>query len=457
MPITLRQIAPPTPAPILAAPPLPAAEYERRCAELYAAAASDWVAVYGDREHAANLIFCCGFDPRFEEALLLLGPGERRVLLAGNEGLDYVPAVVTMAVEATLCQSFSLMGQPREAAPSLLAVLRAAGLAPGQRVGLVGWKYLEPEESDDWAAPAFVPAMLLEAVRRAVGPSGAVSDATAALMHPTGGLRHRNGAAQILRFAEGAARASAGVLRVVRGARPGMSERAAAALYGYQGDPLTCHLMLSAAGPGEALVGLRSPGDRPIAEGDGITTAIGLWGSLCCRAGLLRSSPDQAFFARYVRPYFAALAAWWGTLRIGVSGDELRRAVYAALDGAPFRPALNPGHLIGHDEWTHSPIRPGSAEPIASGMLLQCDIIPTPLPAGAALNCEDTVAVADAALRAEIRAAAPELWAEIVARREFMREALGIALAEDLLPLSVAPAYLMPFWLSPELVCVAES
>ena len=30
------------------------------------------LAVYGDREHCANLVFLSGFDPRFDKALLLL-------------------------------------------------------------------------------------------------------------------------------------------------------------------------------------------------------------------------------------------------------------------------------------------------------------------------------------------------------------------------------------------------
>ena len=456
MAVELRRIPLPARSPLPPAPPLPSAEYVARCSGLDAAAAADWVAVYGDREHAANLAFCCGFDPRFEEAMLLLGPDERRVLLVGNEGVGYVAAAAGLPLEVALCQSFSLMGQPRSTAPSLLAVLRSAGVNPGASVGVVGWKYLELEESEEPASPAFVPALVLDALRRAVGTSGSTRDATAALMHPTTGLRHQNSAAQLASFAASAARASSAVLRVVQGTRPGMSEREAAALLGYQGDPLSCHFMLSGAGPHEPVVGLRSPRDRVFAEGDGITTALGLQGSLCCRAGLLRATPDESFVARYVAPYFGAQAAWWRTLRIGVTGDELHRVVHAALEGAPFQPALNPGHLIGLDEWTHSPVRPGSQELIHSGMLIQCDIIPDPLPAGHALNCEDTVAVADAALRAELRAGYPELWAAIEARRAFMREALGITLAEELLPLSVATAYLPPFWLAPDMVCVVS-
>jgi hypothetical protein len=436
-------------------PPIGAEEYERRLVEIYAAAGADWVIVYGDREHSANLAFACGFDPRFEEALLVLGPAGRRVLIVGNEGVDYVPAAAGLLVQVALCQSLSLMGQPRSRAPRLADVLRAIGIAEGARMALIGWKYLEAEETDDPTAPAFVPALLADTARQICGAGGRVFDGTAVLMHPAHGLKARNGAAQIAAYAWAAERAANAVLRVVRGARPGMSEYEVAGLMGYQGDPLACHVMMTGgAGP---VVGLRSPSARRLAEGDGVTTAIGLWGSLSCRAGVLSATPEADFVERYVGPYFGALATWWQSLRIGVEGGAIHAAVLGALAGAPFAPALNPGHLIALDEWTHTPIRAGSADRIASGMVLQCDIIPSPLPAGRALNCEDTVAVADAALRAELQAGYPELWGRIEARRGWMREALGIALPEELLPLSTAPAYLPPFWMASELVCVAEA
>jgi hypothetical protein len=450
MPFALRAIAPPPPAPSYPQPSIPTAEYERRVAALRAATDSEWVVVYGDREHAANLAFMCGFDPRFEEALLVLGPGDLRALLVGNEGLGYTSAA-GLPVDVHLCQSLSLMGQPRDTAPRLRDILAQLGVAAGARVGLVGWKYLEPEECDDPTAPAFVPAMLVDALQRLVGPGIALHDATSLLMHPTSGLKSHSSAAQIARYAWAAERTSDAVLRIVRGARPGMSELEAAGLMGYQGEPLACHpMMVSSDGP---IVGLRSPGARRLAEGDGVTTAIGYWGGLSCRAGLLRATPDQSFIDRYVEPYYRAIAAWWGALRIGATGGAIHHAVMSALADAAFRPALNPGHLIAIDEWSHTPIRPGSLEQIASGMVFQCDIIPTPMPDGAALNCEDTVAVADAALRAEIAASYPELWARIEARRALMQTLLGGPLPEELLPLSTAPAYLMPFWLAPDLVC----
>jgi hypothetical protein len=223
----------------------------------------------------------------------------------------------------------------------------------------------------------------------------------------------------------------------------------------YQGDPLSCHVMMSGGhGP---IVGLRSPSGRQLADGDGVTTAVGFRGSLCCRAGLLSATIDDRFQSEFVTPYFRAIATWWQTLRIGITGDAIHRAVLASLEGAAFAPGLNPGHLIADDEWVHTPIRPGSAEQIAPGMIFQCDIIPAPLPDGYALNCEDTVAVADADLRASLAANYPDFWRRVQLRQAFLREALGIQIADELLPLSSAPAYLPPFWLQCDTVCTVAN
>ena len=47
--------------------------------------------VYGDREHFANLAYLTNFDPRFEEALLVVGPESRPLLIVGNECEAYLP------------------------------------------------------------------------------------------------------------------------------------------------------------------------------------------------------------------------------------------------------------------------------------------------------------------------------------------------------------------------------
>ena len=41
--------------------------------------------VYADREHSANLSYLTGFDPRFEEALLVVGDDDEPAILVGNE------------------------------------------------------------------------------------------------------------------------------------------------------------------------------------------------------------------------------------------------------------------------------------------------------------------------------------------------------------------------------------
>ena len=219
-----------------------------------------------------------------------------------------------------------------------------------------------------------------------------------------------------------------------------MSEMRALSHMHYAGLPLTMHPIF-VSGKGE-INGLRSPSAKIVEYGDGVSVGIGYWGSLICRASMMLGVPDETYFEQVVTPYFRAIATWHQTLRIGISGGEVFQAVHQAFGASPLRPALNPGHLTSFDEWVHSPIRPDSGETIRSGMVFQCDIIPTPLPPGQLMNCEDTVAVADASLRAEIRASYPELWARTQQRRQFIREAIGIQLAEELLPLTDATAYL---------------
>lgn len=456
MKIELRRVALPEFGVPDALPTIPGAEYEARCAALFAGVDADWVGVYGDREHLGNLAFLTGFDPRFEEALLLLGPGDRRVLLVGNEGVFHAQ-VAGLPLEVVLYQPFSLMGQPRDSSPPLPDLLRAIGLREGDRVAVVGWKYLEAGEAgqeDDGAFPAFVPAFVLRAIERVTGETPA--DVTAALMHPTDGLRADNSAAQIAGFEWGAARSSAAVLRVLRATRPGMTEREAMGAMGYAGEPQSCHPIVASSDASGPLNGLRSPTSRRIAAGDAISCGVGYWGGLSCRAGLVAKTPDAAFVAEVVEPYYAAVATWWSTIGLGVPGgtvDSIIRGTLAGA-GATFAPLLNPGHLISYEEWVHSPIRPGSVEPLASGMVLQCDIIPYDLGPGRVINCEDTVALGDEALRAALADGFPEMWLRIEARRAFMRDALGIQLRPEVLPLSTAPAYLPPFWLADDLVSV---
>lgn len=435
-----------------AIPEIPPSLLARLCDDAYGRAGCEWLVIYGDREHSGNLLFLTGFDPRFEEALLVLGPKGRRSFVVGNECYDYAAASPIGISDLQLSQSMSLMGQDRSGRPRLADALRGCGIAAGDRVGVVGWKYLEPEEGDETPA-FFVPSFVVSVLQSIVGSSGALVDRTAVLLDPSEGLRSVVGAEHIALYEWGMARASAALWRAVSSVREGDTELEAAARIGYAGEPLSCHTMMTTAGPDGAVIGLRSPTARPLRRGAGISAAVGYWGGLSSRAGLLADRDDD--FLRLAVAYFRGLLAWYDTVDVGVSGGEIFGAVADALGRGGLSSALNPGHLTSFDEWTNTPIRPGSAGVIRSGMPFQVDIIPQPVRRGWALNCEDGVAIADADLRAALATRYPAVHARIEARRRFVGQQLGITLKDCILPLSSTPLCLPPFWFASDRLLAA--
>jgi hypothetical protein len=205
-----------------------------------------------------------------------------------------------------------------------------------------------------------------------------------------------------------------------------------------------------------ATLGLLSPGDRRIERGDRFTTAFGIWGALNCRAGFVVEDAGELpagirdYVERLVAPYFAAVAEWYGALRVGQTGGALFDIVERHLGDPFFGIFLNPGHQIGLDEWVNSPISKGSTIELRSGMALQVDIIPATGTDYFTTNIEDGIALADAGLRDALADRYPDTWRRIEARRRFMADALGIVLHADVLPFSNIPAYLPPFVLRPD-------
>ena len=204
-------------------PRIPAGTYGKRCDELFSRAGCDWVAVYADREHQANIAFLTGFEPRFEEALLLLGRGGRRIIVTGNESTAYTPVAGLAGFDTVLSQSMSLMGQDRSQRPSLNSVLRDCGLCSGHKIGIVGWKYLESGEIEGGEVGYFLPHHFVRVIEKIAGDASAVTDVTSILMHQTKGLRAVVDADEIAMLEWGAARASAAVWRVVSQTEPGES------------------------------------------------------------------------------------------------------------------------------------------------------------------------------------------------------------------------------------------
>jgi hypothetical protein len=426
-------------------PKIPNAVYTGRMDRLVGRAGEagyDRLIVYADREHSANLSYLTGFDPRFEEALLIVGGNELPLVLAGNECVGMAEgAPLPMRVE--LFQDLSLPGQPRDRSRPLREILADEGISGGTRVGVIGWKgYSRPDMLD---APAF----LIDELRAATGETELVENAISLLIDAGTGLRVINEVEQLAAYEYAACQTSNGVRRLLFGLQPGMTEQEAVRLLEWNGTPLSCHLMLTAGK--RASLGLLSPGDRPIRRGDRFTVAFGIWGALNCRAGFVVEDaaelPDdiQDYVDRLVGPYFAAVTEWYEAMHIGQTGGVLHEIVDRHLGDPFFGIFLNPGHQISLDEWVNSPVAPGSPIELRSGMAFQVDIIPATGTEYFTTNIEDGVALADESLRDEFATRYPEAWERVQARRRFMKEELGIDLHEDVLPFSNIPAYLPPF------------
>jgi hypothetical protein len=430
-------------------PEMPPERYAARIEQLRARMTDrgyDRLVVWADREHSAGISFLTGFDPRFEEAILIVtGDGEPAILV-GNECWGMAGAA-PLPMRRILFQDLSLPSQPRDRSLPLSEILGDEGIVAGARVGVVGWKtYAE-------RATIEAPAFLVDELRRLTGPDGLVESASDLLIDPANGLRVINDVDQLAFFEWAASHTSDGIRRLLAGLEPGMTEREAVRLLDWNGSPLSCHLMLSSGS--RATLGLLSPVDRAIEHGDRFTVAFGIWGALTCRAGFVVEGAGglpagiRDYVDRLVGPYFGAVAEWYETIRIGLPGGALQAIVDRHLGDPFFGIFLNPGHQIHLDEWVNSPISPGSTIPLRSGMAFQVDIIPATGGPYFTTNIEDGIALADERLREAFATAYPGAWARIEARRRFMAGALGIALHPDVLPFSNLPAYLPPFLLSP--------
>ena len=430
-------------------PSLPDAIYRDRLAELGLradAAGHDILVVYADREHSANMSYLTGFDPRFEESLLVVKSDGVPVVLVGNECVGIAEAA-PLPMDVRLFPGLSLPGQPDRVGTSLSDALAAAGVQSGSRVGAIGWKELDSPGRLD------LPSFVVDDLRRLTGDETLVSNATHLLIDPAEGMRVINEVEQLAYFEYAACHTSSGVRRLLFGMEPGMTEQEAVGLLQWNGSPLSCPLMLTAGD--RARLGLLSPGDRPIARGDPLTVAFGIWGALNCRAGFVvvdeaELSPDITDYVdRLVAPYFAAIVEWYEALRVGQTGGALWEIVARRLGDPFFGIFLNPGHQIHLDEWVNTPVRPNSDVELRSGMALQVDVIPATGTPYFTTNIEDGIALADRDLRTQFAQLYPEAWARIQGRRSFMRDVIGIDLHEDVLPFSNIPAYLPPFLLEP--------
>ena len=441
-------------------PPVTLAEFEARLGALRWAMERrrlGHLVVYGDREHFANLAYLTNLDPRFEEAVLVVGAAGDPLLVVGNECEGYLPVsplFVAGKLRTERFQPFSLLSQPRDRSRLIRDIFAGEGIGRHGRVGCVGWKYFDESEIPDSAHAIELPAYLVDGLRDLAGRDNVVN-ATAILMHPGDGLRSACSPAEIAYFEYTNVLASEGMRRLLFGVRDGMLDTDLARLAGFNGEPLGCHMTLATGA--NPYGGLSGPVGARVRRGDTLSTNICYWGSNICRAGWVAESaedlppPARDYVANFAGVYFEALAEWFGLLRLGKPGGELERLIAEKLPLEKFGIFLNPGHLIHLDEWVSSPIYRGSEVPLHSGMVLQVDVIPSS-EVYFSTRMEDGVVLADAGLSRRLAAEYPGCYQRCRKRRDFMADVLGIELPEGVLPLSNIPALVPPFFLRPNTV-----
>jgi hypothetical protein len=446
-------------------PPTPAEEFERRIRLARAAMERlrlTHLIVYADREHFANLAYLTGFDPRFEEAVLILGGDKKPLLLVGNECTRRLPVSALYeagGLRSELFQSFSLLDMPRDKSRRLKDILSAEGIGRHSRVGCVGWKYFTETEQPDASRAIELPSYLVDSLRDLAGRREVVN-ATAIFMNAATGLRTFCSAPEIAYLEYTGSLASDSVKRMIFALRNGMTDHQLVQAARLNGEPLGAHPSVKTEATRHC--SLVSPTGTVIRRGQPLSMGICYWGGNSCRAGWAVSSARQlplearGYIDQFAGPYFALMAAWIGALKLGALGGKFSRLVADRLPSKQFGVTLNPGHLIHLEEWLSSPFYPSSEIPLHSGMAIQTDIIPSS-PIYFSSRLEDGVVLANAGLRRQLKAEFPVCFARCQARRRFMMERLGFSVSEEVLPLSNIPGIVPPFFFSPNLVFALET
>jgi hypothetical protein len=201
---------------------------------------------------------------------------------------------------------------------------------------------------------------------------------------------------------------------------------------------------------------MSSPTGERLVRGSPASFNVAPQGANVCRAGwIAEGEADLPEGARdtldaFVGPYFEAMSEWCGLMRPGVLGGQVWEHVQNRLPPDLFGITLNPGHLIGMDEWISSPIFRDSDLPLRSGMAMQMDVIPGH-PVHASTRLEDGYVIADEELRADLAARFPDVARRCEARAGVMRD-LGMDVPDTLLPLGDTCGLLAPFFLAPDRV-----
>ena len=410
----------------------------------------DAVVVYADLEHGSNFEYLCGFLPRFEEALLILHANGKAFMVLGNENLNKAGKARIEAVPIHM-PHFSLPNQPMQTEKSVAQILASCELEDAGTIGLIGWKNFTSHVEDNHLL-FDLPYFLVEALKTVCGKAQFAN--AAYLLIGENGVRTTNNANEFAHYEYGAALAGNCILKTMDRLKVGKTEMEMAETLAADGQRHSV-VTIMATGARFEKANLY-PGNKQIQCGDKISITTGFKGGLQSRAGYAVECAEQLpekeqdYLKAVAIPYFQAVKTWLETIKIGINGNDLYEAVEAVLPKEDYGWTLNPGHLCADEEWMSSPIYPQSEETLQSGMLFQIDIIPSVNGYGG-VSCESGILLADEQLRKAIAKEYPAVWERIVKRRAYMQEVLGIRIQEDVLPTSMATAYLRPYLLKKEM------
>ena len=409
----------------------------------------DCLLIYADREHFSNMEYLTGYDPRFEESLLLLRSGERPSIVVGIEGEAY-SGISPLHLRRYVYSGFGLMGQPSEG-KKLKDILLSCGIAPGDRVGVVGWKTYRSAEFEDPDHVLDIPSYIVEILAGIVKRENLLN-ATGLLTDNGTGLRSTLELKEIIQAEIMNTKASRAVYNALGRLKEGVSEYEASRYLEADGDPMFTYPAMS-FGERNVSWGLASPRRHTcLRRGDVLSVGIGYRRAMVHRSMVFADGPKE--FLRYFgqdtlkfyMDYFALMRAWYESLGIGVTGGEVYEAV-GRRAGAPERLGirLNMGHQIHTEEWINSLFYEGSGECIRSGMAIQCDIIAGSENPYATVHVEDGIIIADQTLRNLLEKEYPQSHQRIKKRRAFLKNVLHIDLKEEILPLSDIQGMLFPY------------
>lgn len=410
----------------------------------------DAVVVYADLEHGSNFEYLCGFLPRFEEALLILHANGKAFMVLGNENLNKAGKARIEAVPIHM-PHFSLPNQPMQTEKSVAQILASCELEDAEKIGLIGWKNFTSHVEDNHLL-FDLPYFLVEALKTVCGKAQFTN--AAYLLIGENGVRTTNNANEFAHYEYGAALAGNCILKTMDRLKVGKTEMEMAETLAADGQRHSV-VTIMATGARFEKANLY-PGNKQIQCGDKISITTGFKGGLQSRAGYAVECAEQLpekeqdYLKAVAIPYFQAVKTWLETIKIGINGNDLYEAVETVLPKEEYGWTLNPGHLCADEEWMSSPIYPQSEETLQSGMLFQIDIIPSVNGYGG-VSCESGILLADEQLRKAIAKEYPAVWERIVKRRAYMQEVLGIRIQEDVLPTSMATAYLRPYLLKKEM------